>query len=130
MFDDDFAADFAVWYDTSEWAHACALVAPPAPEVPFAGILGAATDDNFTGQAQTVVHLLRYPTKAVALHAGSTLRTQRTVAAGAPVPPAQWWRVLRTPELVTDGLESQAYLHPAAAPAPAPTPAPAPAPGP
>lgn len=96
-----FAEDLDVFYDADDFAIACVRLRPGEPDVPFAALLGTADQDGFGGQLTAGTTLLQYPTAAVDLRQGDLVQT-----------PAATFRVLRNPERVVDGAESQAYLTP------------------
>ena len=107
MFDDD----LSVFYDEDDFAVACTRQRPGEDDVPFSGILATLDAALFEGQATSGQHTLQYPTTAVDMQAQDVLRTVRTNSAGT-VLPAEVWRVLRSPDRVTDGAESIVLLAP------------------
>lgn len=107
MFDDE----LDVFYSTDDFAHECTSSRPGESDQHFTGILSTVDRDLFDGHLVAGVHVLRYPTAAASLAVDDIVRTQRTVSAGEP-PPAETWRVLRTPERVVDGAESDVHLVP------------------
>lgn len=99
-----FAEDLDVFYDVDDFALPCVRTRPGEPDVSFAGILGVADQDGFGGQFTAGAHLLQYPTAAAELRQGDLVQT-----------PQGTFKVLRNPERVVDGAESQAWLSPEAA---------------
>lgn len=92
-----FTEDLSVFFDTAEFATACAL--QTVPPVPFNGILSEADEEMLQGYVTGAVREIRWPTAAATLFEG------QLVTAGAAT-----WRVLRDGRKVNDGAESQTYL--------------------
>lgn len=107
MFDDD----LDVFFDEDEFAHVCTRSRLGESDVQFAGILATVDAELFDGTAMSATHVLRYPTAAVQVAQGDVVRTQRRAENGT-LGAATAWRVLRHPDRVVDGAESQVYLTP------------------
>lgn len=106
-----FDDDLAVFYSEDDFAHRCTRERPGEDDATFGGILATADESRFEGNLQTGVHVLRYPTAAADLQPDDIVRTQRLKADGTYTEP-EAWRVLRTPDRLIDGAESQAFLTP------------------
>ena len=98
MFGDDDLS--AVFYPPGEGAVEFTLVGS-SPAQTFRGNLGQADEELLQGYAVGTVRLLQYPTAAIVLSEGDELSDGVTT-----------WRVLRDPQLIVDGAESQTYLIP------------------
>lgn len=107
MFDDE----LDVFYDEDDFAVLCTQSRPGENDVQFSGILAVTDESRFDGHVTAGVCVLRYPTAAAALAQEDTVRTQRKGEDGV-LAPAEAWRVLRTPERVVDGAESEVYIKP------------------
>lgn len=90
----------AVFYPPGEGAIEFTLVGS-SPAQAFRGHLGQADEELLQGYTVGTVRLLQYPTAAIALAEGDELTDG-----------ANTWRVLRDPQLIVDGAESQTYLTP------------------
>lgn len=108
MFDDE----FDVFFDVDEFAVLATWQRAGETDVTFAAILSSVEDDLFDGQVTAGVHVLRFPTAAVAeMLKDDTVRTVRKAEDGTLLP-EEVWRVIRSPARVNDGAESDVYLTP------------------
>lgn len=105
MFDDE----LDVFFDEGDFAARCTRSRPGESDVQFAGILATVDVDRFDGHVTLGQTVVRYATAAVDLLAGDVVRTVRTTESGSELP-VEVWTVMRSPERVVDGAESDAFL--------------------
>lgn len=103
--------DLSVFYRETDFAWNCTRERPGESDVTFQGIKSTEDGSRFDGQLTAGVSVLRYPTEAADLAVDDVLRLRKLKADGTYTDPIAW-RVIRTPERLVDGAESQTFITP------------------